>query len=68
MPAPPAYVPLAQPFSPWEPGALALLVYAAIVLGLMLINGRFYDRLTPQRVDALLEELRSGVEEPVRCK
>jgi len=34
----------------------------------MLINGRFYDRLTPQRVDALLEELRSGVEEPVRCK
>jgi len=34
----------------------------------MLINGRFYDRLTPERVDALLEELRSGVEEPVRCK
>jgi NADH-quinone oxidoreductase subunit E len=34
----------------------------------MLVNGRFYDRLTPQRVDALLEELRSGVEEPVRCK
>jgi NADH-quinone oxidoreductase subunit A len=32
---PTAYSPLAQPFSPWEPGALALLVYAAIVLGLM---------------------------------
>jgi len=35
MPATAAYVPLAQPFSPWEPGALALLVYAAVVLGLM---------------------------------
>lgn len=34
----------------------------------MLVNGRFYDRLTPERVDALLDELRSGVEEPVRCK
>ena len=34
----------------------------------MLINGRFYDRLTPERIDAVLDELRAGTEEPVRCK
>ena len=34
----------------------------------MLINGRFYDRLTPEAIDAVLAELRSGTEEPVRCK
>jgi NADH-quinone oxidoreductase subunit E len=34
----------------------------------MLINGRFYDRLTPERVDAVLAELREAIEEPVRCK
>ena len=34
----------------------------------MLINGRFYDRLTPKAVDAVIAELRAGTEEPVRCK
>ena len=34
----------------------------------MLINGRFYDRLTPERIDAVLAELRRGIEEPARCK
>lgn len=34
----------------------------------MLINGRFYDRLTPERVDAVIASLRAGTEEPVRCK
>jgi NADH-quinone oxidoreductase subunit E len=34
----------------------------------MLVNGRFYDRLTPERIDAALAELRQSTEEPVRCK
>jgi NADH-quinone oxidoreductase subunit E len=34
----------------------------------ILVNGRFYDRLTPERVDAMLAELRAATEEPVRCK
>jgi len=34
----------------------------------MLINGRFYDRLTPDRIDAVLAELRTATEEPARCK
>ena len=34
----------------------------------MLINGRFYDRLTPKAVDAVIAELRAGTEDPVRCK
>lgn len=34
----------------------------------MLINGRFYDRLTPERIDAVLADLRRGIEEPARCK
>ncbi len=34
----------------------------------MLINGRFYDRLTAERIDAVLAELRQSTEEPVRCK
>lgn len=34
----------------------------------MLINGRFYDRLTPERIDDVLAELRRGIEEPARCK
>lgn len=34
----------------------------------MLINGRFYDRLTPERIETVLAELRQGTEEPVRCK
>jgi NADH-quinone oxidoreductase subunit E len=34
----------------------------------MLINGRFYDRLTPERIDAVIAALRAGTEEPVRCK
>jgi NADH-quinone oxidoreductase subunit E len=34
----------------------------------MLINGRFYDRLTPERIDAALAELRQSTEETVRCK
>lgn len=34
----------------------------------MLINGRFYDRLTPERIDTVIAELRASTEEPVRCK
>jgi NADH-quinone oxidoreductase subunit E len=34
----------------------------------MLVNGKFYDRLTPERVDALIAALRQGIEEPARCK
>ncbi|MHC1711706.1 MAG: NADH-quinone oxidoreductase subunit NuoE [Solidesulfovibrio sp.] len=34
----------------------------------MLINGQFYDRLTPEAIDAILAELRAGTQEPVRCK
>ncbi len=34
----------------------------------MLINGRFYDRLTPERIDAVLNELRRVTPEPVKCK
>ncbi|MFU2208360.1 NADH-quinone oxidoreductase subunit NuoE [Solidesulfovibrio sp. C21] len=34
----------------------------------MLINGRFYNKLTPERIDAVLRELRETTEEPVRCK
>ena len=30
-----AFTPLANPFSPWEPGGLALLVFCAIVLGIL---------------------------------
>lgn len=37
MPPASAFVPLSAPFSPWEPGALALVVYFAIVLGLLAV-------------------------------
>lgn len=37
MPAASAFVPLRAPFSPWEPAGLALLVYAAVVLGLLAV-------------------------------
>jgi NADH-quinone oxidoreductase subunit E len=34
----------------------------------MLINGRFYNKLTPERIDAAIRELRETIQEPVRCK
>lgn len=35
----------------------------------MLINGRFYDRLHPERINAILAELRAQTtEEDIRCK
>ena len=34
----------------------------------MLINGRFYNKLTPERIDAAIKELRETTQEPVRCK
>ena len=34
----------------------------------MLINGRFYNKLTPERIDATIRELRETTQEPVRCK
>jgi NADH-quinone oxidoreductase subunit A len=37
MPPTSAYVPLTAPFSPWEPGALAMLVYAAVVLVILAV-------------------------------
>lgn len=52
MPPTTAYTPLAAPFSPWEPGALALLVYAAVVLAvlaLILFLSGFLTRRRPTR-------------------
>ena len=37
MPQPLAYVPLDAPFSPWNPGALPLIVYVGIVCGVMAV-------------------------------
>uniref|UniRef100_I2PZH2 NADH:ubiquinone oxidoreductase 24 kD subunit n=1 Tax=Desulfovibrio sp. U5L TaxID=596152 RepID=I2PZH2_9BACT len=35
----------------------------------MLINGRFYDRLHPEKINAILDELRAQTtEEDIRCK
>jgi NADH-quinone oxidoreductase subunit E len=35
----------------------------------MLINGRFYDRLHPEKINAILDELRtSTTQEDIRCK
>ena len=33
----PDFVPLSTPFSPWEPGGLALVVYFAVVVGLLAV-------------------------------
>jgi len=33
----PSYAPLAAPFSPWEPGGLALIVFFAVVLALLAV-------------------------------
>jgi NADH-quinone oxidoreductase subunit A len=37
MPPATVFTPLAAPFSPWEPGALALLAYAAVVLAVLVL-------------------------------
>ena len=37
MPPTPAFAPLASPFSPWEPGALPLVVYGGIVLAVLAV-------------------------------
>jgi NADH-quinone oxidoreductase subunit A len=43
------FTPLAAPFSPWEPGALALLVYFAVVLALLAVILFLSGFLTRQR-------------------
>ena len=34
----------------------------------MLVNGRFYGELTPEKIDSILDELRASQDEPVQCR